>query len=84
MTTKLKLFGAPTCMPCQAAKNTLTDALKIPFEYVDCESNPDLAAQYEVGSTPTMVVERDGEIIDRTFGGQDVIRLANEYASEVK
>lgn len=48
------LFGSQTCQPCKALKG-MFESNGFEHEYIDCTERPDLAADYMVMSTPTLV-----------------------------
>ncbi|EKI4464096.1 thioredoxin family protein [Staphylococcus delphini] len=65
--TKFILFGSPTCNPCKAVKNHL-ESINFKYEYVDVTERPDLAGEYGVMSTPTMVHLIDDIIVNKEVG----------------
>jgi thioredoxin 1 len=66
-------FWAPWCGPCRMVEPTLEklareqgDRLKI--AKINVDENPALSERYGVGSIPTMLVVRNGQIVDRWSG----------------
>jgi thioredoxin 1 len=60
-------FGAAWCGPCHAFGPLLREVAP-QVEYVDLDTDTeDAAQQYRVLSVPTVIVLRDGEVVDR-FG----------------
>lgn len=76
--TKNLLFGSPTCQPCKALKGMLGN-LGYEFDYVDCAETPEMAGEYEVMSTPTLIkVDGKGEEIKRAVGQGAAFAMAQE------
>ena len=69
----VKKFGAEWCGPCRMLKPVL-EQLKEEFngkatiiEY-DVDSSPEESQQYNITSIPVVIVEKDGQIIERFTG----------------
>lgn len=62
---RILVFTAEWCTPCKALTPTW-DALRkhADVELIDVEARPGLAEQFGVCSLPTVVVLRDGEVVD--------------------
>lgn len=65
-------FGAEWCGPCRVV-NTQLDKMKeefdtISFVSVDVDDNPELAKEYKISSLPTVILFRDGEVVDKFVG----------------
>lgn len=65
-------FGAEWCGPCRTI-NPQLDKMKqefntINFVSVDVDDNPELAKEYRISSLPTVILIRDGEVIDKVIG----------------
>ena len=67
---------APWCGPCKmmmptieklAAEFNVLDS-QVTIEKVNADENPDLVAQYGVRGIPTMIFEKDGEVVARLVG----------------
>ena len=72
MTARLLDFYADWCGPCKKQDPILeeleTDYGDVEFVKIDVDDEQDVANQYQVRSLPTVVVERDGDIVDRFVG----------------
>lgn len=66
---KVIRFTASWCQPCKTMKNML-DEIKpsIPFEVVDIDVNPELAADYGIRSIPTLIMLDEKVEIKRLSG----------------
>jgi thioredoxin 1 len=54
----------------------------VSFETVDVDYNKDKASQYSVSSVPTVIIEKDGQIVNRFSGVKPkmaIISLINQY-----
>lgn len=73
---KLLVFSASWCGPCQGFKPTLLELEQDRLVYVDIDEQPEIRADYEVRSVPTVIlVDVDGEEIERLVGAQSLSRL---------
>ena len=68
-------FWAPWCPPCRALAPTI-EAIAEQFDgradvaKLDIDRNPETAATYGVRSIPTVLIFRDGRVVDRIAGLQ--------------
>ncbi len=74
-------FTATWCGPCQIQKPILEQLEgelgdKVEFKMVDVDQNNALAGKYGISAVPTLIIEKDGEIIKRFTGvtSADVLR----------
>jgi len=73
-------FFANWCGPCKALEPRLESVLakrqgKISLAKVDIDSMAEVAAKYDVGSIPALVVFRNGKVDERLVGLQDEDKL---------
>jgi thioredoxin 1 len=79
-------FWAPWCPPCRALAPTI-EAIAEQFDgradvaKLDIDQNPETAAAHGIRSIPTVVIFRDGHLVDRITGLQP--RARYEQALEV-
>lgn len=69
-------FWAEWCGPCRMMSPILDEAAKkmkgVKFGKVNVDSEQDLAQTYEVMSIPTLIFFKNGEIVNRVVGLQEV------------
>ncbi|MFB6251677.1 MAG: thioredoxin [Halobellus sp.] len=88
MTVRVLDFYADWCGPCKKQDPILEELESeyddVDFEKIDVDEEQDLANQYQVRSLPTVVVEREGEIVDRFVGftGREDIEAALQQAAQ--
>jgi thioredoxin 1 len=77
----VKDFHADWCGPCKKQDPIIDDLEEqhpdIEFEKIDVDESPDVAQEYGVRSVPTIVVEKDGEVVEKFIG----LTQANEIES---
>jgi thioredoxin 1 len=60
-------------------QNEVSDVM---FETIDVDVNRDKASQYSVSSVPTVIIEKDGQIVNRFSGVKPktaIVSLINQY-----
>lgn len=67
-------FRADDCDACDRVAAVLgqlvhADAGELPLTEIDVNDRPALAARYDVRVTPTILLVRDGAVVDRVVGG---------------
>ena len=83
---KVIRFTASWCGPCKMlapifgeVQNEVSDVM---FETIDVDINRDKATQYLVSSVPTVIIEKDGQIVNRFSGVKPktaIVSLINQY-----
>ncbi|MEZ6191719.1 MAG: thioredoxin [Phycisphaerales bacterium] len=79
--TVLVDFFADWCQPCKVV-GPVVDALadnyagQVPVGKVNVDDNPALAAKYGIRSIPSLLVFRDGEVVNQLVGYQSKDKLA--------
>ena len=78
-------FWAPWCGPCrmvapvvEAIAEAHSGRLKV--VKVDTDANPEIAMQYGIMSIPTLMLFKDGEVIDRMVGYMPKAALESRLA----
>ena len=66
-------FWAPWCGPCRAVAPVLDSLVgesegRVKLAKVNVDEEPALAARYEIRSIPTILLVKDGRIVDRVIG----------------
>ncbi len=64
-------FSAPWCGPCKMFKPVMESlSSELPIQFIDVDTSPQTAAQYNVRSVPTTVVVKDGMEMGRVVGAK--------------
>jgi thioredoxin 1 len=78
---EVKRFHAEWCGPCKmlapVMENVKGKFPDVKFEEVDVDQQFELAAKYHVRNVPTVVIEKNGEIIERFVGVQAEMTYTN-------
>jgi thioredoxin 1 len=66
-------FWAEWCAPCRAIAPTLDELAResggrVSLAKVNVDEHPGLAARYEVRSIPTILLMKDGTVVDKVIG----------------
>ena len=80
MNISIKYFTAPWCGPCRMfgpVVEKVTGELGVPLHKINVDDNRDLATQYNISSVPTMVFEKEGQMIHRHTGAMSPQQLSN-------
>ena len=66
----IKYFTATWCGPCQRFKPIMQEVANEghSVQFIDIDSQEDLARQYNVRSVPTVIIEQNGSEVNRHIG----------------
>ncbi|XP_076627310.1 thioredoxin, mitochondrial [Colletes latitarsis] len=73
-------FFATWCNPCRMLTPRVESVIaekqgKVLLAKVDIDENSDLALDYQVGSIPVLIAMKDGKVLDRIVGLQDIDKI---------
>jgi len=73
-------FWAPWCGPCRAVGPIMEQlaaerANSVKVAKLNVDEGPDVAAAYAVHSIPTLMIFKDGKVVDRFIGVQPKVEL---------
>lgn len=81
----VKRFTAPWCQPCkvlapefQKFEAEFTD---IQFETIDVDANPSPAELYGIRNVPTVIIEKNNQIVERLVGLNHKQKYINAFNS---
>jgi len=64
-------FSSTWCGPCKAFKPLMESMQnELPIQFIDVDSSPQTASQYNIRSVPTTIVIKDGMEIGRVTGAK--------------
>lgn len=83
-------FWAVWCGPCRAIAPIIEDLStelegKVKVGKVDVDSNPVIASQYGIRSIPTILIFKNGAVVEQMVGAlpkQEIVKLLNNHVSE--
>ncbi len=89
MSVVVKKFGADWCGPCRALKPVLESIVKefegkITYTEYNVDNSPEETQQYKITSIPVVVVEKDGEIVERFQGLSSKLAYTNAINEALK
>ena len=81
-------FWAEWCGPCRAIAPTLDiiageQAGKLKIAKVDVDAEADLAATFEIRSIPSLLIFKNGEVVDRLMGAMSKPQLEEKLAAHI-
>jgi len=78
---EVKKFYADWCGPCKVLsplmENVKSKFTSVKFENVDIDSQFEIAQKYYVRSVPTVIIEKDGQEVQRFVGVQSEMAYIN-------
>lgn len=80
----VKYFTAPWCGPCKMFGPVFDATMQqtgTQYTKIDVDSNRDLAFSYNVSSVPTIIFEKDGEVVKRHTGVMSQMQLTSLLGS---
>ena len=83
---KVIKFSSTWCQPCKML-DPIFDQVKsevfgVSFETIDVDTNKDITSKYSVSNVPTVIIEKNGELVNRFSGVKsklEIINLINQY-----
>lgn len=82
---KVKRFTAAWCGPCKQLaplfEQLAAEITEASFETIDVDQNKEEVMNYVITSVPTVVIEKDGELIKRFVGIQPKTSYVNTIKS---
>lgn len=77
---KILYFSAPWCGPCKQFGPIMEQiGQSVPVQKINIDDQPDLAISYSVRNVPTVIIVKDGEIVNRMVGVQAPATVMNAY-----
>lgn len=77
---KILYFSAPWCGPCKQFGPVMEQiGQSVPVQKINIDDQPDLATSYSVRNVPTVIIVKDGEIVNRMIGVQAPATVMNAY-----
>jgi thioredoxin 1 len=80
----IKYFTSSWCQPCKAFGPTVDRVVfetNVYVQKIDVDSNPDLVTKYGVTSIPTLIFEKENNVIRRFTGVMSYSELLNQVTS---
>ena len=83
---KVIKFSAMWCGPCQQLKPVFQEVKSrvadVSYQDVDVDAEPALASQYNVQAVPTIIIEKDGQEVQRLKGVMPVSAIVSAINSK--
>jgi thioredoxin 1 len=81
-------FWAPWCGPCRMLGPTLEEVSqelgsKIKIVKVNVDENPETSAHFGIMSIPTMLVMKDGQVVDQMVGARPKANILNRLQNHL-
>ena len=79
--TRFLYFSAQWCGPCKAFKPVVEklEEAGYPVYFSDIDDDPILAESHQIRGVPSILIEQNGQIVERLVGVQDPIALAAKF-----
>ena len=79
--TRFLYFSAKWCGPCKAFKPVVEklEEAGYPVYFSDIDDDPVLAESHQIRGVPSILIEQNGQIVERLVGVQDPITLAAKF-----
>jgi thioredoxin 1 len=85
---KVKKFSATWCGPCRALAPVMNEIKgqfsNVKFEEYDVDNEVDEVMKYRVTSVPTVIIERDGVVLERFSGLSSKLAYINAINESLK
>jgi thioredoxin 1 len=85
---KVKKFSATWCGPCRALAPVMNEIKgqfsNVKFEEYDVDNEVDEVMKYRVTSVPTVIIERDGVVLERFSGLSSKVAYINAINESLK
>jgi thioredoxin 1 len=85
---KVKKFSATWCGPCRALAPVMNEIKgqfsNVKFEEYDVDNEVDEVMKYNVTSVPTVIIERDGVVLERFSGLSSKVAYINAINESLK
>ena len=81
-------FWAPWCVPCKMIAPVLQELAeengnRLKVVKVNVDENPDLASRFDVMGIPTMILFKDGEVVDSFSGAMSKQALTDKVTPHI-
>lgn len=83
---RLLYFTATWCGPCRAfgpvADRVLSQFSDVDYQKIDVDSSPELTQKYFITSVPTLVLEKNGMLLERKSGAMsqsDLVKFIESH-----
>jgi len=80
----VKYFSTPSCGPCRMFGPVFESVMaetNTPYQKIDASTASELALQYQISAVPTLIFEKNGEIVKRHTGVMTLAQLTNVLGS---
>lgn len=85
--TQVLYFTAKWCGPCKLFgpifEEVSSEINEAEFEKIDVDANHERAAEYNIRSIPTILILKEGEIVDKMVGAQSAAVFKNKVEAAI-